>query len=117
MGKYDELYKSQEENEGLEKITPAYFKWEKEGEYILGAFVSSSSIDSKINDGSYQQYVFDTDNGPVKFSCGKVFDSEIGGNLKEGCVYRIEYRGKEKTQSGYNINRFDVVKVQEEPIF
>lgn len=109
---YQKMYEKAKKAKKLVNKTPAYVKWEKKGEMIIGAFVSSVSIGSKIADGEYNQYLFDTDEGLVKFALGRAADNEVNHIFKEGCVYSVEFLGKEDIQGGKRVNKFSIHEIE-----
>jgi len=95
-----------------ESIAPDFVQWEKKGQQIAGAYVAKSLVDSGNREGKpYNQYLFDTDSGRVKFHLGSVGDSEIGAQFLEGEVYVVEYQGKEEIGRSRSVNRFNCYHV------
>lgn len=108
MTKYAEMYKRAKEGDGLRTLTPKYHEWTKKGDQIIGAFVAKASVQSSSGPGTYNQYVFNTDDGPVKFHMGSATDAEVGEQFAQGIVYAIEYLGKEDIGGGRSVNKFSV---------
>ena len=106
MSTYKEIYEQAVKNAGLKPLTPRYIKWEKKGDVILGAFRSKTTVTSSLGGGEYNQYLFDTDEGLVKFALGRSADAEIGVQLVPGHVYLIEYLGQVEIDRGRRVNRF-----------
>lgn len=111
MKTYQQIYDAAKKAKATKTINSKYTKWQEAGQTIIGAFVSSHSITSKLNDGEYKQYLFETDNGPVKFALGAVADSEIGELMVQGCIYAIEYEGKEELTGGHKMNKFNCTEI------
>jgi hypothetical protein len=102
--------------DGKAKSFAATFtKWAKTGQSITGRFLSYSVIKSSTNDGTYNHYIFETDDGRKKFFCGKVFDDEKGIFMSVGGVYRIEYLGKDELKGGHTVNNFDLLEIARPP--
>lgn len=105
---YKELYESSRKANTLKSVTPEYFKWKKEGDQVIGAYISYSPVQSRMGDKEYNQYIFETDNGLVKFALGRATDNEITPILARGVVYAVTFRGKEDIAGGRSVNRFEV---------
>jgi len=106
MATYKEIYEQALKSGGVKSLTPKYFKWNKEGDIILGVFRSKTTVTSSLGGGEYNQYLFDTDEGLVKFALGRSADAEIGVQLVPGHVYLIEYLGQVEIDRGRRVNRF-----------
>ncbi len=111
MGTYAELYKAAEKSGNVTELTAIYKKWSKKGDIIIGAFVGKTEVTSGLSGTNYNQYLFDTDDGLTKFHLGKGGDSEIGQVMKTGCVYRIEFLGKEEISGGRSVNTYKCVEI------
>ena len=111
MKSYQELYASAKKAKTTKQLTPSYVKWEEEGQLIVGAFISSNPVQSRLGGTEYNQYIFETDDGLVKFALGRAADSEFTPQLGRGVVYAITYKGKEKISGGRTVNRFDVEEI------
>jgi len=106
MSTYKEIYERALKSGGVKSLTPRYMKWEKKGDTILGAFRSKTTVSSSLGGAEYYQYLFDTDEGLVKFALGRSADAEIGVQLVSGHVYLIEYLGQVEIDRGRRVNRF-----------
>lgn len=111
MKSYKQMMKEANDKGNVKTLTPKFVKWTKEGQSVLGELRGMEERESKEGDGKFYQYLFDTDEGPVKFQLGSVGDSEVGSQMRVGGVYYIEYHGQEKTNKGYNVNKFSVVEI------
>lgn len=111
MKSYQELYKAAQKDKTLKHLTPGYVKWEKVGQQIIGAYISHNAVQSRLGGAEYNQYIFETDGGLVKFALGKSADSEFTPQLARGVVYAITYQGKERISGGRQVNRFDVAEI------
>ena len=111
MRSYQELYNSSKKAKTVKQLTPVYVKWEKEGQMIIGAFISYNPVQSRLGGTEYNQYIFETDLGLIKFALGRSADSEFTPVLAKGVVYAVTYEGKEKISGGRQVNRFKVEEI------
>jgi hypothetical protein len=111
MSNFKKQYAAAKKADKLTVLTPTYVKWEKEGQQIVGAYVGQNTVVSSVGVGSYNQYLFETDDGLVKFALGSAADSEFAPVLAKGYVYSITYLGKEKIAKGRSVNRFNIEQV------
>ena len=107
MSTFKGFYEQAKKDKTLKPVTASYKKWEKDGDEVIGQFVSRSTVDSSMGTGTYFQYLFKTDEGMIKFALGSSNDNEIGAIMSPGLVYRIVYKGKEDLQRGRRVNRFE----------
>jgi len=111
MKSYQELYEAAKKGKATKQLTPEYIKWETEGQQVIGAFISFNPVQSRLGGTEYNQYIFETDKGLVKFALGRSADSEFTPQLAKGVVYAITYMGKEKIAGGRSVNRFSVEEI------
>lgn len=111
MGNYRKMYEEASKKKSLHSITPVYREWGKEGDRVIGAYVSKAEVVGRLGGQTYNQYVFDTDEGLVKLSLGKATDNEVGQSFREGVIYGITFQGKEKIAGGRTVNKFLVEEV------
>lgn len=111
MRTYQKMYQDAVKTKVVKQLTPTFLKWEKEGQRVIGAFVSSNPVKGKLGLDPYNQYIFETDEGMVKFSMGRNADGEVGGSLARGGVYAITYLGKDRIEGGRSVNRFTVEEI------
>lgn len=111
METYAKQYADAKKANNLTELTAIYKKWEKKGDFIIGAYVGQNEVTSGLNAKLYNQYLFDTDQGLTKFHLGKGADLEIGKILAEGRVYHIEFTGQIKIKGGRNVNTFTCVEL------
>ena len=95
----------------VERVTPTYFEFVNKEDSLVGEMVSFSIIRSGLNEGEYNQYIFNTDDGLVKFALGGATDREVAPLLSRGCVYHIVYLGQEELKGGKRVNKFDVTRI------
>jgi len=110
---YEALYKQKEKDKDLLDITPTFRKFEKPDEYVIGRFLDTLEIESVKTGGRYKQYIFDTTAGRIKFHMGANADKEIGVVMKKGCVYFVQYKGKEEIGNNQSVNKWKVMLVDD----
>lgn len=106
--KFAKMYQDASKKGAVINLTPKYLRWEHEGDQIIGAYVGHSAVTSRLGGEPYNQYLFETDEGRVKFSMGRSADNELADTFARGNIYAITYQGKEKIQGGRSVNRFQV---------
>ncbi len=111
MENYVELMKQAQKDGNIKELTALYKKWEKKGDKIVGAYIDKVSVTSSLNNQQYNQYLFQTDEGVIKFHLGKSGDSEIGAQFSEGCIYCIEFLGKEQISGGRSVNKYKCFEI------
>ena len=111
MDTYKEMYEQGKKAKTLKPITAIYLKWKNKGDAVLGRFIAKSAVTSQQDEGEYNQYLVETDEGLVKFSLGRSADNEIGAVLVKGKVYRIEFLGQENLTGGRRVNKFDCQEI------
>ncbi len=104
--KYAEAYSKAKKEKRTETITPEYVTFEKEKAFVVGQFIGYAAVASSQGDGYYNQYLFNTDVGLVKFALGNATDKEIIPLMRVGEVYHVEFQGKEKLDAKRSVNKF-----------
>lgn len=94
-----------------ENLTPLYREWTEEGQVIVGEFRNKVEIESSQNQGTYYQYMFETNEGLLKFHLGKATDGEAGCTFTPGGIYHIEYQGKLNLKGGKTVNKFHIERI------
>ena len=89
-------------------LSPDFHEWKKTGQTLVGKFVASSPIKSTLSEDTYNHYLFETDEGLIKFALGGATDKEAGILMIPGRVYVVEYQGKIDISSGRRVNKFGV---------
>lgn len=110
---YQEQYDRAEKEKKTENITPTFIKFEKAGMFIIGQFVDTMEVESLQTGGKYEQYIFDTDTGRIKFHMGANADKEIGALMKKGAVYFVRFDGKEDISKNQTVNKWTVKLVDD----
>lgn len=108
MSTYKEMYAKAKKEESLKQLTPVYQEWKKPEDQVIGAFISKGTVESSAGGGQYYQYVFETDEGNVKFHMGRASDNDVGAVLVPGVIYAITFLGKEEISGGRRVNKFNV---------
>ncbi len=90
-------------------LTPEYVEFAKKGDSVTGKFLSSSDVKSTLGEGTYKMYVFDTDDGVVKFKLGAATDTELANVIVPGGVYQIVFQGQVRLKGGHSVNKFMVL--------
>ena len=98
-------------NKSARTLTPRYFEFKAKGDEVCGVFISKAEIASSTGEGNYNQYLFETDDGNVKFHLGHAADTEVAAVFKPGIVYAIVFEGKVDIGKGRRVNKFDIVEV------
>lgn len=109
---YAEQWKEAEKNQQVVDVSPTWVAWEKKGQSILGRLKGSSDVSSTLSEGTYKQYLMDTDKGLIKFSMGGAADRELSTVLVMGNVYKVTFLGKIKISGGRQVNQFNVMAAQ-----
>lgn len=108
---YQDQWDEAVKEEQTESVRARYMVLEKEGESVVGRFLGIGKVISSLNEKEYNQYIFDTDEGIVKFPLSSTVDVECNQIFVEGEVYRIEYLGEQKTQKGFKVKDFDIRRI------
>lgn len=108
---YKDLFVEAEKEKKVKPISAKYHVWDKKGETILGRLLNRNSVPSRLGGGEYFQYLFDTDDGLVKFALGRATDSEAGSLMAIGGIYNVKYLGTEKISGGRQLNKFEVKEI------
>ena len=106
---YAELSKKVKTAGTAKSVAPEFFKWGKPGQTIIGVYKGHHEVQSREMTGSYFQYIFDTDKGPVKCHMGSNYDAEQGSLLVTSNLYEVTYKGKEDIGGNRSVNRFDTI--------
>jgi hypothetical protein len=92
-------------------LTPSYLEWKEKGQEMVGMFISKAEISSSVGGGTYNQYLFETDEGNVKFHLGHAADTEVAEVFTQGLVYSITFQGQEDIGGGKRVNKFDILEL------
>lgn len=108
MGTYADAYKEASRKEGTKEIGVTYFKFEEVGKHIVGVYVGFNPVPGQYQGQEYNQYLFETDDGPIKFHLGAAADRDYAPLLVIGEIYMVRYDGKQDIGKGQQVNRFHV---------
>lgn len=111
MKTYQEMAAEAKKAKTGRSLTPEYLEWKTKGQEMVGVFISKAEIISSTGTGTYNQYLFQTDEGNVKFHLGHAADTEVAEVFKPGVIYSITFQGKEDIGGGKRVNKFDIVEV------
>ena len=112
---YCDMYKKASKEKRTRPMVPTFKKFREKGEMIVGRYVGKGEVEG-TRGKAYQQYIFDTDDGMVKFSLGAFGDNEIGQQFVENHVYALTFTGTEETPGGNRVNKFESVELVEENV-
>ncbi|MBD3425706.1 MAG: hypothetical protein GF409_00585 [Candidatus Omnitrophica bacterium] len=111
MGSFRDLAAKAEKAKTAARLTPVFKQFEKAGDEIIGAYISHAAVGSEGEGKPYNQYLFETDEGLVKFHMGSAADTEYAAQFQKGNVYLVRFQGKEAIKGGRTVNKFDVFQV------
>jgi len=108
---YTEQFKAAEKAKTLKKLTPVYKAWDKKGEAVIGKYLDHQEVSSENSEKGYVHFLFEDDQGPIKFSMGMTTAKSVIASMEKGKVYIVRFEGKEKTSSGFEVNTFTVAEI------
>lgn len=113
---YEALYKQKQKDKEVVDITPLFVRFPNVDDYRVGRFIDTIEVESQQTGGHYMQYIFDTNDGRIKFHMGANADREIGSVMKKGCVYFVQFKGTEDIGHGQSVNKWSVLLVEDSKI-
>ena len=113
VGGYERAYKEAEKAKKTMQLSHEFYQWEEEGQVLIGRLLSFEPTDSKLYEGKYNHYIFDTDDGLMGVICGKVVDNLVEERDLIGRILRIEYQGQRQLDAGKTVNRFRIDIIEE----
>uniref|UniRef100_A0A6H1ZP84 Uncharacterized protein n=1 Tax=viral metagenome TaxID=1070528 RepID=A0A6H1ZP84_9ZZZZ len=114
--KYNDMKKAAEKKDAMSDLTPTFYQFEKKGDGFVGRLKHVVSVQSSLSEGSYNQYLFDTDDGLIKCAFGAATDKEVEAVFKVGNVYSVEFLGKLKISNKRTVNKFSIMEIDEAAI-
>lgn len=108
---YKEQLAQARKDKSAKSLSAKYVEWKEKGQVVVGKLLATNDVVGKLAGSSYKQYLFESDDGLIKFALGKATDNEAGKLMAEGGVYAITFGGQEKITGGRKINRFDVLEL------
>jgi hypothetical protein len=109
MGKYADMLEEAKEEGTAKLLTPTFYQFSEVGDTVVGKYLDSLRVVNEKTQKEYNQYVFETDEGVIKFSLGNVTDKEIAPFLDRGKIYSFEFLGQHKIGGGKKVNKFKVL--------
>jgi len=110
MTEYQKQYEAAQKAGETKTITPEYVEFKKAGDTVVGLLRGWTPVSSAKDEGTYNQYVVDTDKGLVKFALGRATDREISLMLKVDHAYAFVFEGNVKLSGARTVNKFKVVE-------
>ena len=111
---YKDAVKRATRKGGAKVIGMGFHKMDKEGDCVVGLFADRHEVSGRFAGSRYIHYIFETDDGPVKFRLGSASDQEYGSQMEIGEVYSVTFKGKESISGNRYINRFEIVHIPAE---
>ena len=109
---YAEMAKQKIKEKQVKELTANYIEWKEKGQTIIGRYESRNAVKSQSKDGFYYQYLFDTDDGNVKFALGSATDNAAASLMSIGGIYQVTYEGKVKLSAGRQMNKFTILELE-----
>lgn len=113
---YDALAKQAVKQGAMDQLTPVYREFKKAGDGFVGRLKAVSPVESGLSEATYNQYLFDTDDGLIKCAFGGATDKEAGQLMELERVYLVEFGGKETITGGRQVNKFQIQRIREEDV-
>ena len=114
MVDYKKAYEKAKKESRVKQRTAKYIKWDKPGDEIIGRFISVNPVPSQRGEGHYNQYLFETNEGMVKFALGSATDREAEEIFIKDSVFAVKFLGKEDIAGGQRVNKFDIWEIVED---
>ena len=110
---YKEMYQARQEEGRVKDLTPEYVTFNEVDDSLIGRLIGITDVISTLNEGTYNQYLLETDEGMKKFALGNATDKEMINTLIVGGIYAITYKGKEQLKGGRRVNKFSIESIPE----
>jgi len=110
---FKEMYEKRQQEGRIKDLTPEYITFTEKGDSILGRLIGITDVISTLNEGTYNQYLLETDDGMKKFALGNATDKELINTLIVGGIYVITFEGKEQLKGGRRVNKFSIESIPE----
>lgn len=111
MGYKEQFSQAKKDKKG-KSLSAKYVEWKDKGQVIVGRLLSKNEVSGQIGGRPYNQYLFETDDGLIKFALGTATDGEAGALMVIGGVYAVTFEGQENLTGGRKINRFNVLELE-----
>ena len=112
---YQELFDQAQENGKTTQLGKETYRFEKEGNIVIGKLLSIDVIESKKFKKPVNVYTLETDTGVISFVLGGATDSKLEGVLEQDSIYSFEFKGQAKLQNGRTMNNFSVIRIDKSP--
>lgn len=112
---YQDLYNDAVKAKTVKEMGAKYKEFKKDGDNVIGRLLHKNQVQSRQGGVPYNQYLFDTDEGKVKFALGSATDGDAAAMMGIGGIYAVTYHGKEKLSTGRTMNKFSIGKIQSPP--
>jgi len=110
---YAEMYERRQAEGRIKDLTPEYVTFNEVDDSLVGRLIGITDVISTLNEGTYNQYLLETDEGMKKFALGNATDKEMINTLIVGGIYAITYKGKEQLKGGRRVNKFSIESIPE----
>ena len=114
MGRFEDYAKEAQKKGTAESLDSTFWKPEGKGDVRIGILAEKFEVQSSVSEGTYNQYLVDTDAGMVKFALGSAGDKEYGERLAYGELYVFEFDGKESLPGGKTVNKWKISHIPRE---
>jgi len=114
--KLSEMKTIAEKAGAITDLTPTFFEFAEKGDGFVGRLKHVSTVQSGLSEGTYNQYLFETDEGLIKCAFGAATDKEVAPMMRASGVYIVEYLGKVKITGGRSVNKFKVQEIDESAV-
>lgn len=111
---YKEVAEEAHKQGATETLTPVFLELKKIGDGFVGRLKGVSEVESGLSEGTYNQYLFETDDGLIKCAFGRATDKEAGILMKVGSIYSVRFLGQAKITGGRSVNKFQIERIMEE---
>lgn len=111
MGKLEDYYRQNKDENMGEELTCSIKKWESAGDYLIGKLVKIIDFDGGGFDNKCKQYVFKTEEGYKSCILGSISDKFMDDSEKVNQFFAITYKGKIDLDKGRSMNEFSIVDV------
>ncbi len=113
MATYKEAAAKAQKEGTAKKVDIQVHKWEKEGDTLIGRIKAVNEKESDTFDGTYNQYLIETDEGMVATIFGAAVDMLFSTESPVGKVYMFTWQGKRALDKGRTMNVFTVMEIPE----
>lgn len=105
---YTEDYQKAKEKGKVEQITTIIYKFEAEGDVLVGRVVEIRPFTEGKFDTEVKCYILDTDMGRVSTVLGSATDKQLDKASVKGKIIAITYHGQKDIAGGQSVNLYTV---------